>query len=467
MQTTPSHKETRLTHALITVITMSVLMFVSIVLLDLGPHIPLVFGTLAAGLVAAWLGYSWEEILDGMIAGITNSLEAILILLMIGMLVASWIAAGSVSTMICYGLKLVSPKIFLPATMGICFLIAFAIGSWGTVGTIGLAFMGMGIALNVPAPLVAGAIVSGAYMGEVVSPLSDATNLAAAVTGGNVFSIVKKVLPAACTAGALAILLYTAAGLSGGSFTSSSAGASSVSDQIAPLLEQLERQFRITPLALLPMLLVIICILKKLPAIPSMLFGAMAGMLQAVLLQGKTPGEILSCAYSGYVSNTGSELIDTLLTAGGMERMMESVSIILIAMAFGGIMKKSRQMDALVYPIVSRLHTAGQMTALTVVTCFFMNVILPDQYLSISMPGQMYESAAARLGISKEKMAATLLGGGAVTSPLVPWNTCGIYCMTILGISPVRYAPYAFYGMLLPVITILLSIRKSRSSACF
>ena len=190
-------------------------------------------------------------------------------------------------------------------------------------------------------------------------------------------------------------------------------------------------------------------------------------MLMALILQRRDPGSVINCACSGYVSESGIPLVDELLTAGGLEGMLEPVSIILIAMSFGGIMKKSRQMDALVYPIVSRLHTAGQMTALTVVTCFFMNVILPDQYLSISMPGQMYESAAARLGISKEKMAATLLGGGAVTSPLVPWNTCGIYCMTILGISPVRYAPYAFSGMLLPVITILLSIRKSRSSACF
>ena len=184
-------REAKLYHALITVGVMAVIMFTAIVLFDATPHIPLVLGCLAAGLVAVSLGYSWEEILEGMIEGITDSLEAILILLLIGVLVGAWIAAGTVPTMICYGLKLVSPGIFLPATMLICLLTAFAIGSWGTVGTIGLAFMGIGLALDIPAPLVAGSVISGAYMGEVISPLSDATNLAAAVAGENVFRIVK------------------------------------------------------------------------------------------------------------------------------------------------------------------------------------------------------------------------------------------------------------------------------------
>lgn len=448
-------REAGLHHALITVVFMVLIMFVSIVLFDASPHIPLVLGCMAAGLVAVWLGYSWDDILEGMIEGINNSLEAILILLLIGTLVGSWITAGTVPTMICYGLRLVSARSFLPAAMLICLLVAVAIGSWGTVGTIGLAFMGIGTALKIPAPLVAGAVISGAYMGEVISPLSDATNLAAAVVGDQVFSIVKRILPAAITAGAASVLIYSLKGLDYGA-----SSGEAVQQSIKPLLLSIRGQFRITPLALLPMVLIIICILAKMPAIPAMLLGTLAGMIQAAILQQADMGSILEYAYSGYVSTSGNEMIDTLLTAGGMEGMLESISIILIAMAFGGIMRKTRQMEALVKPLISKIRSCGGLNALTVISCIFMNIILPDQYLGISMPGQMYAETYEKRGISKVELAAPLLGGGAVTSPLIPWNTCGIYCMTILGVSPTAYAPYAFFGMILPVITILFGLFK-------
>ena len=442
-------KEAKLYHALIPVAVMAVIMFAAVVLFDSTPHIPLVLGCLTAGLVAVRLGYNWNEILEGMIEGITDSLEAILILLLIGMLVGSWIAAGTVPTMIYYGLKIVSPGIFLPATMLICLLVAFTIGSWGTVGTIGLAFLGIGLALDIPAPLTAGAVISGAYMGEVVSPLSDATNLAAAVVGENVLRIVRRILPAALTGGLISLALYTLYGLR---FAGGSTGV--VESSIHPLLEGLRGHFRITPAALLPMALVVVCILRRLPAIPSMLAGGLFGMLQGLFLQGLTAGDVFTYAYFGYVSRTGHEMLDTLLSAGGMEGMLEPISVILIAMAFGGIMKKTRQMEALVRPVISRLRTAGGMGALTVLSCVFMNAVLPDQYLGISMPGQMYGQAYDERGMSRSRLGATLLGGGAVTSPLIPWNTCGIYCMSILAVRPAAYAPYAFYGMILPVVTI-------------
>ncbi len=443
-------KETKLYHSLITVGFMIAVMFTAIVVYDASPHIPLVFACMGAGLVALWIGYSWEEILDGMITGIVDSLEAILILLLIGMLVGSWIASGTVPSLICYGLAVVTPEIFLPASMLICLLVAFAIGSWGTVGTMGIALMGIGAALQIPAPLVAGSVVSGAYMGEVISPLSDATNLTAAVSGENVFSVVKKILPKAVLAGILALVLFFVFGKG-----YASGNAAAIRENIDPLTRNLREQFSITPLALLPMILMVVCILVKLPALPSMLIGSIAGMIEAVCIQGKGVGDILEYAYSGYVSTSGNELIDTLLTAGGMAGMLEAISVIIIAMAFGGIMRKTGQMEALVKPVAGRIGSRGGMGLLTVLTCIFMNTVLPDQYLGISMPAQMYADEYDRRGISRADLGATLLGGGAVTSPLVPWNTCGIYCMTILGVSPVLYAGYAFYGMLLPVVMIL------------
>ena len=173
--------------------------------------------------------------------------------------------------------------------------------------------------------------------------------------------------------------------------------------------------------------------------------------------------KILEYAWSGFVSETGNELIDTLLTAGGMSVMLESVAVIILAMAFGGIMRKTGQMEALTRPVVRRLRAPWQMSLLTVVNCIFMNTILPDQYLAISMPGQMYGDEYDKRGLSREELGSTVLGGGAVTSPLVPWNTCGIYCMTILGVSPLQYGRYALFGLILPVVTVLRSfIRKKK-----
>ena len=444
------HKECKAYQAWITVIFVIFAVFTAIVVYDADPQVPLVFGCLAAGLTGYHLGYSWEEILDGMIHGITESLEAILILLMIGMLVGSWIAAGTVPTLIAFGLHIVTARTFLPAAMVICLLTAFAIGSWGAIGTMGLALMGIGISIKIPLPLTAGAVISGAYMGEVISPLSDATNLAAAIAGADVFRVVKKTAPAAIAAGLISLVFYTAAGLHYGNN-----GAEAVSGSIASMLESLHGTFRITPLTLLPLILILLCILAKIPAIPSMLFGAIAGMAEAFLLQGYDPGEVLSFACSGYVCRSGNELMDTLFTAGGMEAMLKPVSMILIAMAFGGIMKATKQMDALVSPIVSHIHTAGSITALTVVTCVFMNTILPDQYLAIAVPGQMYSEKFKKHSLSTSETGAVLLGGGAVTSPLIPWNTCGMYCMAILQVRPAEYAPYAVYGILLPIVVIL------------
>lgn len=444
-------KETRLYHSIVTIVPMIVIMFVSIVKFGSSPQIPLVFGCMIAGVVAIWIGYTWEDILKGMIDGITNSLEAILILMLIGVLVGSWIASGTVPTLIYYGLKIVSPRIFLPATMFICLLVACAIGSWGTVGTIGIAFMGIGVALQIPAPLVAGAIVSGSYMGEIVSPLSDATNLTAAVVNVDLFKIAKRIFPVAVVGALIALAMYSVIGIQYGA-----GSAKEVEENISPLLSSLSLQFHISPFTLIPLVVMSVCIYLKVPAVPSMLVGSVAGMIEAVFFQGISVGSMISFAYSGYISDSGNEMIDNLLTAGGMEGMLESISIIIVAMAFGGIMRETKQMEAIVNPIISRVRTYGGMSLVTVITCVFMNLILPDQYLGISMPGQMYDDEYDKRGYERVSLGAILLGGGAVTSPLIPWNTCGIYCMTILGVAPLAYAPYAFFGFIVPVLIVLI-----------
>lgn len=435
---------------LITVLFMVIVMFTGVVYYQADPQIPLMFGCLAAGLVAIWMGFSWEEILDGALQGIARSLEAVLILLLIGVLVGVWIACGTVPAMIYYGLQLISVKFFLPASMVICVIVAFAIGSWGTVGTVGLAFMGMGTALHISAPVVAGCIVSGAYMGEVISPLSDATNLTAAVVGENVFQIVRKMIKPAAMAFAITLTGYF---LFGSQYT---AGADTqLLSSIQPLLNSIKDAFVISPLELLPMILMAICILLKFPAIPSMLAGILCGMAEALFVQHARLGQILQVSYNGFVCESGNSLVDDLLSAGGMDEMLYSISIIIIAMSFGGIMQRTKQIEILLTPLIRKIKSKGKLGLVTVLSCVCMNTILPDQYLGISLPGQMYEETYAERNISRSDLAVTLLGGGAVTSPLIPWNTCGIYVMTILGIAPAAYAPFAFYSMILPLVVII------------
>lgn len=444
-------RRTRFRQAFISIASMIALIFTCVVGFDAEPQVPLVFGTLAAGLVAAWIGYSWDEMLEGMVQGIVPSLEAILILLLIGMLVGVWIVSGTVPSMIFYGLQLISARYFLATTALICMLVAFAIGSWGTLGTVGLAFMGIGLALGIPAPAVAGCIVSGAYCGEIISPLSDATNFAAGVSGNGVFELMKKAMPLALSAFAAAEVGY----LIMGHFFHGE-GTAAIASNIGPILDGLQSAFVISPICLIPMAVMVACIVIKLPAIPSMLLGIICGMLVAWGVQDANLPLVIDCAFEGFSSSMGNELLDSLLSAGGMMSMTGSVTIVMIAMAFGGLMTSTGQMDALVGPFVSRIKTEGGMTALVVASCIGMNIVLPDQFLGISVPGQMFGEEYERRGISRRDLGRTLLAGGAVTSPLIPWNTCGIYCASILGIGATRYLPFVLFSLITPVFMVIV-----------
>ena len=444
-------RKTKTYHAVISVTVMTVLIFTSVVGYHAQPQIPLIFGCFIAGLVALWAGYSWTDILDGIVSGVSQAIEAVLILLLIGVLVGSWISSGTVPTIIYYGLKIISAKYFLFTAVLLCGLVSFVIGAWGTVGTVGLAFMGIGTALGLPAPLVAGGVITGAYFGEIVSPLSDATNLTAAVVDCNVLGLMKKTLPISLAALALAEITYLIVGLRFGD-----SNAVQIADNITPLIEGLDQSFVITPLALIPMLIMLVSIAFKCPAIPAMLIGSIAGIIGALTVQGADPADLFETCFSGYVGDTGVETLDALLTAGGLESMMEAVSIIIIAMGFGGLMQHTEQMEALITPIAHHVKSRGGIEALTVFSCVCMNIILPDQYLGISVPGQMLAQEYDKRGMPRLELSRALLCGGAVTSPLIPWNTCGIYCAGILNISTMEYLPYAYLSILLPIMLIVM-----------
>ena len=293
--------------------------------------------------------------------------------------------------------------------------------------------------------------VSGAYCGEIISPLSDATNFAAGVSGNAVFDLMRKTLPLAISALVTAEVGYLVLGhfFAGGD-------ASAVSSNIEPILGGLSSVFKISPICMVPMAVMVACIVLQLPAIPSMLLGIIAGMLVAWGVQDASLPAVIDCAFEGYLSQTGNDFLDTLLSAGGMMSMTGSVTIVLIAMAFGGLMTRTGQMDALIGPFVYRIKSEGGMTALVVASCIGMNIVLPDQFLGISVPGQMFAEEYEARGITHLDLGRALLAGGAVTSPLIPWNTCGIYCSSILGIGAVSYLPFVFFSLITPVYMIIV-----------
>ncbi len=455
------HKATQFHHALISVCSMAAIVLACVVGFGGEPQVALVFGCAIAGIVAAVCGYSWDEILEGLVKGIVPSLEAVLILLLIGMLIGVWIAAGTVPALIYYGLQIINARFFLVAAFVICTIVSFPIGSWGAVGTVGLAFMGIGLSLGLPAPLVAGAIISGSYFGGNVSPLSDSDNLVAAIVNRSVFDVVRAVTPASYISFAIAAILYTVVGLQIGGD-----GAADVAASIQPLLSGLSDAFAITPIALAPLVIMVACIALKVPAIPSMLIGAVVGMVVAVPLQGESLASLVNISFAGYESSTGFEVLDGLLSAGGLSSMMNTISIIVIAMAYGGLMQSTGQMQALISPMVRHIKRKGSLRALTVVSCVFMNAVLPDQYLGISVPGQMYAEEFDKRGVDRGDLGTCLLAGAGATSPLIPWNTCGIYCAGLLGIGAMSYLTSSFFCLLFPVVTIVMGyVTRTRATA--
>lgn len=435
-------------------------MIYCVVVCGSSPQIPLIIGCAVASVVAALIGYTWDEILSFMVDGIAQSLEAIIILLLVGCMVGVWIASGTVPSMIYYGLSILNARYFLVASTLICGFVSFAIGAWGTIGTVGLALVGIGAALGLPLPLVAGSVVSGSYFGDAVSPLSDATNFSSAVVGCDVFSTLKARLLPVSVSFVLSCVIYLIVGLSFGG-----GNAGQVAGTVEPLMAGLQKMFLISPLCLLPMVIVIVCIILKVPAIPTMLLGVISGVLFAVIGQQCNPGDLIAVCSEGFTCESGIELIDTLLTAGGISAMMNTISIVIIAMAFGGLMQRTGQMRALVAPLVSRLHSFFALNATSVLSCVLMNILLPDQYLGISVPGQMMQEEYESRGFSRP-MLGMGLAGGAVSSPLVPWNTCGLYCLSILGVGAAEYLPFAFFNLLTIAVLIvygLVCMKKTHS----
>lgn len=430
-----------------------------------GPNqVAMIMAAAVAAMIGIKNGHRWADIERGMIETISLSMQSILILLMVGSLIGSWILAGTVPSMIYYGVQLMSPDYFYLSACVVCALLGFSIGSsWTVAGTLGIGLMGIAAALNLSLPISAGAIISGAYFGDKLSPLSETTNLAAAVTSNNLFEHIQHMLWTTVPGFAITLILFFILGIGSGSNV--------VISEIVALQEAMQQTFTINLFMLLPMILLLVMAVKKLPALSTLICGTVVGCLFAIVFQwdavialaddqSLAPAAaafkgLFTSMYQGYTSITGNEAMDTLLSKGGMANMLTTIGLVINAMAFGGAMAKTGLLERLVEAALSRVKTAGGLISATVGTCFGTNILAADQYLAVVIPGQMFVKSYEQRELKTINLSRTLEDSGTLTSALVPWNTCGAYMSATLGVSTFLYAPFAFFNILCPIIAII------------
>jgi NhaC family Na+:H+ antiporter len=426
-------------------------------------QIALVLATCVAALVGRRVGVSWRVAQEGIVEGIALGLGPILILLSVGMLIGTWILCGTVPAMIYYGVQVLNPGIFYAASAAICAIVAISIGSsWTVAGTLGIGLMGIAGSFELSPAITAGAIISGAYFGDKLSPLSDTTNLAAAATGVDLFDHIRHMLWTTVPSITIALLIFALIG---------SADASTPRE-IEVLKASLASEFNIGLHLLLPLALMLGLVYKRFPAYPAIVVSALAGALFAVLFQVdaviKLAGEsenvssgfamlkgIWISLFNGYSSDSGNEFLDALLSKGGMSSMLNTVWLIICALGLGGVLERTGILNYLLQLALKGVKSTGSLITTTVLTCIGTNVLAADQFIAVALPGRMYRDAYEQRALSPLNLSRTLEDSATITSALIPWNTCGAYMSATLGVATLSYAPFAFFNLLCPLVAIV------------
>lgn len=426
------------------------------------------FILLLGGAVAAIVGFlnkvSYAEMIDAVGKNIHSTTGSILILLLVGALAGTWLISGVIPAMIYYGLQILSTSVFLPATVIICAIISVATGSsWTTSATVGIALIGIGSALGIPLGIVAGAVVSGSYFGDKLSPLSDTTNLAAAMAGTDLFTHIRYMLLTTVPTLSITLIIFAFLGLNG--------EASGATDTSA-IMASIEQSFNISPWLFIVPVLVIAMIVKKTEPLVALLVGSLLGGVFALIFQPQVVAEIAGVSQLDFKSSyfgimnaitvsstipTDNETLKDLFSASGMAGMLPTIWLILCAMVFGGVMEAIGALSRISAALLKLSNSIFSLFASTVASCLALNITASDQYLAIVVPGKMFSQAFREKGLAPENLSRSLEDSGTVTSVLIPWNTCGAYHAGVLGVDTLAYAPYAFFNYLSPFTTLLFA----------
>jgi Na+:H+ antiporter, NhaC family len=463
-------REPNLLEALIPLIILIALLSLNVVIYNdnatYGPNqIALIIGALVAALIGVKLGYSWEQIQKGMVKSINSAMSAILILLVIGALSGTWMLSGIVPTMIYYGLQLMHPSYFLLAACIICCIVSLATGSsWSTVATVGVALLAIGTVMGVSLGMCAGAIISGAYFGDKMSPLSDTTNLAPAMAGGDLFTHIRYMMYTTIPSIIITFIIFGVLGF----YIMPENNQQGIND----LLQAMESKFYISPVLFLVPLTVFGLIALKVEALPALFVGVVLGGFVASFAQpqlikeisGNT-GDYATAAYKAVLQAmttdvkipTKNESISKLLSTRGMSGMLNTIWLVLCAMCFGGAMEVSGLLKKITQTVMRKVESTGSLIATTAGTCVFFNATASDQYLAVVVPGRMFAKEFRDRGLKPENLSRTLEDSGTITSVLFPWNTCGAAQASVLGVATGTYWMYCFFNLLSPLMTVFFA----------
>ncbi len=417
-------------------------------------HLPLVVSMCVACVIGVLCGHTFQDMLQGMIDRVYNTLEAILILCTVGFLVSSFMAAGTIPAMIYYGLRLLTPKLFLPVGCILCAVTGLACGSsWTTTATVGLAFVGIGAGLGINPALTAGMIISGAYVGDKFSPLSDTTNLAAAVSNTGLFDHVRAMVSTTGPTFLIALILYAILGIN--------VDASAYDPTVAQGIEEaIAANFNLNVLVLIPLIVVIVVCIVKVPALPGIILSVACAIVVSIVFQGGhvwtdgvSIGHIFDLLHYGLSTvETGNEVVDSILgKAGGMDGTMWTINLVLLAVAYGGALERCGCVEKLFGGLKHKLNSPGSLVTATLLTSVFCDATMCDQFLGISVPAPLYADKYDELGLARNTLSRTLEDAGTLWSPMFPWTGCGAYQSAILGMSPFTYFPFAFVNLINPI----------------
>jgi len=429
-------------------------------------QIGLMLATGVAGLVGLRNRMRWQDIQDSLVHGVALAVVPIFILLSVGALIGTWILSGTVPMLIVYGMELMHPAYFYPATCLVCAIVALAIGSsWTVAGTLGVALIGVAQGMDMSVPITAGAIISGAYFGDKMSPISDTTIIAPAAAGAELFAHIRHLTWTTFPALAIALVLFTLIG--------SGQGGAAPGDGFGNLPDLLASHYNLGWHLLIPMAVLFALAMLRFPAYPAILLCAILGGAFAVVFQPELvvaladnpdiprPMALLSGAwkalFEGYQSATGNAAVDALLSRGGMISMLTTVWLIICALGFGAVMERTGLLERMIRSVLTKAKSAGSLIAATIATAFGTNVVAADQYMALVLPGRLYQPEFKRRGLDPVNLSRALEDGGTITSPLVPWNTCGAYMAATLGVATLDYLPYAFFNLAGPVVAVAMA----------
>lgn len=441
-------KQVKFGEAITILLIMLIILGTAVIKFGLSPQIPVLFVIALIMLWAKLRGASWDEVHQGIQDGIGTAIIPIFIFILIGSLIAVWIKAGIIPSIMVVGFKLISAKWFVPSTFIVCSLVGLSIGSgFTTISTIGLALFAVGSAMQINLPLLAGAIVSGAVFGDKMSPLSDSTNLSSAIAGSDLFEHIKNMMWSTIPSFIVSLILFWILG---------AASASMSSAKIMHTTMVLQKSFPVSWWALLPIALMFICAWRHIPAIATLFINIIVSVIMIFIQQ---PGESLKSLTSllsdGFVAHTSDSAVNALLSRGGITSMMGTVSLIIVTLSLGGILMQFNVVQSAMKPLVNHLHTPGSLITTTILSGIGVNLFVGEQYLSVILPGKAFKQAFTDMKLSPLALSRVLEDGGSVINYLIPWGVAGLFTASTLDIPVTHFLPFVFFSLFSPVFSIL------------